>query len=139
LAFGGADAAFLVNDFSLLCRLGKRAGQCWCRVPATPKTIMSALGPVTYSRTCYRHSAERALLMPVDEGLELVNEYLTRPPARPPPADDEGGHGTAREAEPFFPEIANLTASTAPGTHSWAGSIPPQTTATSPATNPGSP
>ena len=28
----------------------ERAGQCWFRVPATPKTIMSTLGPVKYSR-----------------------------------------------------------------------------------------
>ena len=84
----------------------ERGGQCWFRVPATAKTIMSTLGPVTYSRARYRHGAERASLVPVDEGLGLVNDYLTRPAAR------LGlmmvGHGTAREAEAFFSEMGAM-------------------------------
>ena len=52
------------------------------RVPATAKTIMSTLGPVAYRQARYRHGAERASLVPVDESLGLVNDYLTRPAAR---------------------------------------------------------
>ena len=87
----------------------ERAGQCWFRVPATAKTIMSTLGPVTYSRARYRHGAERASLVPVDESLGLVNDYLTRPAAR------LGllmmGHCTAREAEAFFSEMGAMAPS----------------------------
>ena len=60
----------------------ERAGQCWFRVAATAKTIMSALGPATYSRARYRHGASRTSLVPVDENPGLVNDYLTRPAAR---------------------------------------------------------
>ena len=84
----------------------ERAGQCWFRVPATAKTIMSTLGPVTYSRARYRHGGSRTSLVPVDESLGLVNDYLTRPAAR------LGlmmmGHGTAREAEAFFSEMGAM-------------------------------
>lgn len=87
----------------------ERAGQRRFRVAATPKTIMSTLGPVTYSRARYRHGAERASLVPVDEGLGLVNDFLTRPAAR------VGlmmmGHGTAREAETFFQEMGAMAPS----------------------------
>lgn len=84
----------------------ERAGQCWFRVPATPKTIMSTLGPVKYSRARYRHSVGGPSFVPVDESLGLVNDYLTRPAAR------LGlmmmGHGTAREAEAFFSEMGAM-------------------------------
>ena len=59
--------------------------QSWFRVPAT--TIMTTLGPVTYNRARYRHGAHQTSLVPVDESLGLVNDYLTRPAAR---SDDDG-------------------------------------------------
>ena len=48
---------------------------------ATPKAIMSTLGPVTYSRARYRHGTSRTSFVPVDESLGLVNDFLTRPAA----------------------------------------------------------
>ena len=87
----------------------EREGQNWFRVAATPKTIMSTLGPVTYRRARYRHGASRASLVPVDESLGLVNDWLTRPAAR------LGlmmmAHGTAREAEEFFSEMGAMSPS----------------------------
>ena len=87
----------------------ERAGQSWFRVAATPKTIMSTLGPVRYRRARYRHGVGGRSFVPVDESLGLVNDYLTRPAAR------LGlmmmGHGTAREAEGFFSEIGAMTPS----------------------------
>ena len=87
----------------------EREGQNWFRVAATPKTIMSTLGPVTYRRARYRHGASRVSLVPVDESLGLVNDWLTRPAAR------LGlmmmGHGTAREAEEFFSEMGAMSPS----------------------------
>ncbi len=84
----------------------EQVGQCWFRVPATPKTIMSMLGPVKYSRARYRHGVGGPSFVPVDESLGLVNDYLTRPAAR------IGlmmmGHGTAREAEGFFSEMGAM-------------------------------
>ena len=83
--------------------------QSWFRVPATPKTIMTTLGPVTYKRARYRHGAHQTSLVPVDESLGLVNDYLTRPAAR------LGlmmmGYSTAREAEAFFSEMGAMTPS----------------------------
>ena len=54
----------------------ERGGQSWFRVPATAKTIMTTLGPVTYSRARYRHGAHQTSLVPVDESLGLVNDFL---------------------------------------------------------------
>ena len=86
-----------------------RAGRRRFRVAATPKTIMSTLGPVTYRRGRYRHGGSRVSLVPVDESLGLVNDWLTRPAAR------LGlmmmGHCTAREAETFFSEVGAMTPS----------------------------
>ena len=86
-----------------------RAGRRRFRVAATPKTIMSTLGPVTYRRARYRNGVSRASLVPVDESLGLVNDWLTRPAAR------LGlmmmGHCTAREAEEFFSEVGATTPS----------------------------
>ena len=80
-------------------------GQSWFRVPTT--TIMTTLGPVTYSRARYRHGAHQTSLVPVDESLGLVNDYLTRPAAR---SDDDGlRHSTGSEA--FFSEIGAMTPS----------------------------
>ena len=59
----------------------ERDGQCWFRVAATPKTIMTTLGPVRYRRARYRNGASRASLVPVDDSLGLVDDYLTRPAA----------------------------------------------------------
>ena len=85
------------------------AGQRRFRVAATPKTIMSTLGPVRYRRARYRNGASRTSFVPVDESLGLVNDWLTRPAAR------LGlmmmGHCTAREAEAFFSEIGAMTPS----------------------------
>ncbi len=87
----------------------ERAGQRRFRVAATPKTIMSALGPVTYRRARYRHGVGGPSFVPVDESLGLVNDWLTRPAAR------LGlmmmGHGTAREAEEFFSEMGVMVPS----------------------------
>ena len=87
----------------------ERAGQSWFRVAPTPKTIMSSLGPVTYRRARYRTGASSTSLMPVDESLGLVNDYLTRPAAQ------LGlmmmGHCTAREAEEFFEKVGGMTPS----------------------------
>ena len=86
-----------------------RAGQRRFRVAATPKTIMSTLGPVTYRRARYRNGVSRRSLVPVDESLGLVNDWLTRPAAR------LGllmmGHCTAREAEAFFSEMGAMAPS----------------------------
>ena len=87
----------------------ERAGQCWFRVAATPKTIMTTLGPVRYRRARYRNGASRASLVPVDDSLGLVDDYLTRPAAC------LGllmmGHCTAREAEEFFSKTGGMTPS----------------------------
>ena len=87
----------------------EQAGQRRFRVAATPKTIMSTLGAVTYRRARYRHGASRTSLVPVDEILGLVNDWLTRPAAR------LGllmmGHCTAREAEAFFSEMGAMAPS----------------------------
>lgn len=87
----------------------ERAGQRRFRVAATPKTIMSTLGPVTYRRARYRHGASRTSFVPVDVSLGLVNDWLTRPAAR------LGllmmGHCTAREAEAFFSEMGAMAPS----------------------------
>ena len=87
----------------------ERDGQNWFRVAPTPKTIMTSLGPVTYRRARYRTGASSTSLMPVDESLGLVNDYLTRPAAQ------LGlmmmGHCTAREAEEFFEKVGGMTPS----------------------------
>ena len=87
----------------------ERDGQNWFRVAPTPKTIMSSLGTVTYQRARYRTGASSTSLMPVDESLGLVNDYLTRPAAQ------LGlmmmGHCTAREAEEFFGKVGGMTPS----------------------------
>ena len=87
----------------------ERDGQSWFRVAPTPKTIMSSLGPVAYRRARYRTGASSTSLMPVDESLGLVNDYLTRPAAQ------LGlmmmGHCTAREAEEFFEQVGGMTPS----------------------------
>ena len=73
----------------------ERDGQSWFRVAATPKTVMTTLGPVTFRRARYRNGACSTSLAPVDESLGLVDDYLTRPAAQ------LGlmmmGHCTARE------------------------------------------
>ena len=58
----------------------ERDGQCWFRAAATPKTIMTTLGPVRYRRACYRNGASRASLVPVDDSLGLVDDYLPGAP-----------------------------------------------------------
>ena len=87
----------------------ERAGQIWFRVAPTPKRIMTSLGPVTYRRVRYRTGASSTSLLPVDESLGLVNDYLTRPAAQ------LGlmmmGHCTAREAEEFFGKVGGMTPS----------------------------
>ena len=84
----------------------ERDGQCWFRVAATPKTIMTTLGPVSFRRARYRNGASSASLVPVDESLGLIDDYLTRPAAQ------LGlmmmGHCTAREAEEFFAKVGGM-------------------------------
>ena len=87
----------------------ERDGQSWFRVAATPRTIMTSLGPLTYRRARYRSGASGASPVPVDESLGLVDDYLTRPAA------ELGllmmGHCTAREAAAFFAKIGGMTPS----------------------------
>ena len=87
----------------------ERDGQSWFRVAATPKTIMTTLGPVTFRRARYRNGASGTSLVPADESLGLIDDYLTRPAAR------LGlmmmGHCTAREAEDFFAKMGGMTPS----------------------------
>ena len=71
----------------------ERDGQSWFRVAATPRTIMTSLGPLTYRRARYRSGASGASPVPVDESLGLVDDYLTRPAARARSADDGSLHG----------------------------------------------
>ena len=70
---------------------------------------MTSLGLVTYRRARYRTGASSTSLMPVDESLGLVNDYLTRSAAQ------LGllmmGHRTAREAEEFFEKVGGMTPS----------------------------
>ena len=86
----------------------ERDGQSWFRVAATPRTIMTSLGPLTYRRVRYRSGASSSPV-PVDESLGLVDDYLTRPAAQ------LGllmmGHCTAREAAAFFAKIGGMTPS----------------------------
>ena len=60
----------------------ERDGQSWFREAATPKTIMTTLGPVTCRRARYRNCASGTSLVPVDESLGLVEDYLTSPAAQ---------------------------------------------------------
>ena len=87
----------------------ERDGQSWFRVTPTLKTIMTTLGPVTFRRARYRNRACSTSLVPVDESLGLVDDYLTRPRAQ------LGlmmmGHCTAREAEAFFAKMGGMTPS----------------------------
>ena len=87
----------------------ERDGQSWFRVAATPRTIMTSLGPLTYRRARYRSVASGSSPVPVDESLGLVDDYLTRPAAQ------LGllmmGHCTAREAAAFFAKIGGMTPS----------------------------
>ena len=67
-----------------------RAGQ--RRVPGggdAEVRCMSTLGPVTYRRARYRNGVSRRSLVPVDESLGLVNDWLTQP-GRPARAADDG-------------------------------------------------
>jgi len=70
---------------------------------------MTLLGPVTYQRPRYRNGTSGMSLVPVDESLGLVDDYLTRPSA------ELGlmmmGHSTAREAEAFFEKAGGMTPS----------------------------
>ena len=52
----------------------ERDGQSWFRVAATPRTIMTSLGPLTYRRARYRSGASGSSPVPVDESLGLVHE-----------------------------------------------------------------
>ena len=87
----------------------ERDGQSWFRVAATPRTIMTSLGPLTYRRARYRSGASGSSPVPVDESLGLVDDYLTRPAAQ------LGllmmGHCTAREGAAFFAKIGGMTPS----------------------------
>ena len=87
----------------------ERDGQSWFRVAATSKTIMTTLGSVTFRRARYRNGASSTSLVPVDESLGLIEDYLTRPAA------ELGlmmmGHCTAREAEEFFAKMGGMTPS----------------------------
>ena len=45
----------------------ERDGQSWFRVAATPRTIMTSLGPLTYRRARYRSGASGSSPVPVDD------------------------------------------------------------------------
>ncbi len=85
----------------------ERDGQSWFRVAATPKMIMTTLGQVTFRRARYRNGASSTSLVPVDESLGLIDDYLTRPAAQ------LGlmmmGHCTPREAAEFFAKMGGMT------------------------------
>ena len=104
----------------------ERDGQSWFRVAATPRTIVTSLGPLTYRRARYRSGASGSSPVPVDESLGLVDDYLTRPAAQ------LGllmmGHCTAREAAAFFAKIGGMTPSvSAPTSGSSLSPTPPPT------------
>lgn len=86
-----------------------RDGLSWFRVAATPKRIMTTLGAVTFRRARYRSGRCGTSLVPVDESLGLIDDYLTRPAAQ------LGlmmmGHCTAREAAEFFAKAGAMTPS----------------------------
>ena len=54
----------------------ERDGQSWFRVAATPKTVMTTLGPVTFRRARYRNGACSTSLAPVDESLGVVSHVI---------------------------------------------------------------
>ena len=54
-------------------------GRVFRRRKATPKTVATLLGNVTYRRSRYRTREAGASLVPVDESLGLINSRLTRP------------------------------------------------------------
>ena len=87
----------------------ERDGQSWFRVAATPRTIMTSLGPLTYRRARYRSGASGSSPVPVDESLGLVDDYLTRPAAQL--GLPMMGHCTAREAAAFFAKTGAMTPS----------------------------
>ena len=89
-------------------RLG-RDGKPWYRVEPTRKEIMTSLGPVRYMRPRYRRDGEACALVPVDNSLGLVEDYMTRPSAYL--AVTMMGHCTAREAESFFARMGGMTPS----------------------------
>ena len=71
----------------------ERDGQSWFRVAATPKTIMTTLGPVTFRRSRYRNDARSTSLVPVDESPGLIDD-LPNAAGGAALADDEGSlHG----------------------------------------------
>jgi len=76
-------------------------------VAATPKTIMTTLGPVTFRRARNRTGAHSKSLVAVDESLGLIDHDLTRPAAQ------LGlmmmGHCTPREAEEFFAKMGGMS------------------------------
>ena len=55
----------------------ERAGQRRFRVAATPKTIMSTLGPVTYRWARYRHGPSRTSFVPVS-GPKMIGRRRLR-------------------------------------------------------------
>ena len=86
-----------------------RDGKPWYRVEPTRKEIMTSLGPVRYLRPRYRRDGEACALVPVDNSLGLVEDYMTRPSAYL--AVTMMGHCTAREAESFFARMGGMTPS----------------------------
>ena len=60
----------------------KRDGRILRRRKATPKTITTLLGRVTYKRSRYRSREAGASWVPIDDGLGLIGGHLTRPMAR---------------------------------------------------------
>ena len=89
-------------------RLG-RDGKPWYRVEPTRKEIMTSLGSARYMRPRYRRDSEACALVPVDNSLGLVEDYMTRPAAYL--AVTMMGHCTAREAESFFARMGGMTSS----------------------------
>ena len=89
-------------------RLG-RDRKPWYRVEPTRKEIMTSLGSVRYMRPRYRRDGEACALVPVDNSLGLVEDYMTRPSAYL--AVTMMGHCTAREAESFFARMGGMTPS----------------------------
>ena len=82
----------------------KRDGRVFRRRKATPKTIATLLGRVTYKRSRYRTCEAGASRVPVDDGLGLINGHLTRPMARV--CVLTASHCPARDARGFWPRSA---------------------------------
>ena len=87
----------------------KQDGRVLRRRKATPKTIATLLGNVTYKRSRYRTREAGASLVPVDDSLGLIKGRLTRPMARV--CVLLLSHGPARDAHEILAGIGTASPS----------------------------